>query len=116
MVMMQTMLVMKRTIGTTPGVARLSVAEAKARLSEVLRNVDAGPTVIHNRGRDTAVLLGMKAYERLVAAAGDGTTPMTAFLRDVDALKDRLGGGVELDVDRVSLTPQDPFGPVGRKR
>lgn len=116
MVIMQTMMVMKQTIGTTPDVARLSVAEAKARLSEVLRNVDAGPTVIHNRGRDTAVLLGMEAYERLVAAAGDGATAMVAFLRDVDGLKARLGGGAELDVERASLTPQDPFGPVGRTR
>ena len=115
MVMMQTMLVMKRTISSASHRGRLSVAEAKARLSEVLRNVDAGPTVIHNRGRDAAVVLGMAEYERLVAAAGDGATAMAAFLRDVDGLKARLGGGAELEVERASLTPQDPFGAVRRK-
>jgi prevent-host-death family protein len=116
MVMIQTMLVMKRTTGTALGRGRLSVAEAKARLSEVLRNVNAGPTVIHNRGRDAAVLLGVEAYERLIAAAGDRTTPMGAFLRDVEALEDRLGGGAELDVERAALTPHDPFGSGRRQR
>lgn len=107
---------MKRTMKTTSHRGRVSVAEAKARLSEVLRNVEEGPTVIHNRGRDAAVLLGMEAYERLSAAAGEASTPTVAFLRDVAALQERLGGGAELAVERASLTPQDPFGPVRRER
>lgn len=109
MVNSQTMMVMKRTVNQAVDGHRLSVAEAKAHLSAALRTVDAGPTVIHRRGRDAAVLLGIDAYERLVADAGGAAEPTVAFLRDVAALKQRLGGGVELEVERATLVARDPF-------
>lgn len=105
---------MNRTI-RPPASRTYSVAEAKARLSEILRNLEEGPTMIHNRGRDTAVLLGVEAYERLLARADDVPTPMAAFLADVGTLKDRLGGGADLQVERASLTPRDPFARAGRR-
>ena len=46
---------------------RLGVAEAKMRLSELLRDAAAGPTVIHSRGRDVAVVLAVEDYDRLTA-------------------------------------------------
>ena len=40
-----------------------SAAEAKSKLSEVLREAAQGPTVIHSRGKDLAVVLAMEDYE-----------------------------------------------------
>ena len=40
---------------------RLGVAEAKSKLSEVLREAAQGPTVIHSRGRDLVVVLALFA-------------------------------------------------------
>jgi prevent-host-death family protein len=45
---------------------RVGVAEAKARFSEVLRDTAKGPTLIHSRGRDLAVLIAIEDYEQLV--------------------------------------------------
>ena len=42
-----------------------SVAEAKARLSEVLNQTQQEPQVIENRGREVAVVLSMADYQRL---------------------------------------------------
>jgi prevent-host-death family protein len=39
---------------------RLRVAEAKAKLSEAIRSVRSGPSIIHNRGRDVAVLIDVE--------------------------------------------------------
>ena len=113
MVIWKTIVVMKRTI-KQPGLRRLSVAEAKAGLSAALRTAADGPTVIHNRGRDAAVLLGIEAYTQLAGAAGDGETPMAAFLRDLAGLKARLGGGADFEPERVVLTPRDPFARTRR--
>jgi prevent-host-death family protein len=50
---------------------RVSVADAKARLSLLIREVEERPTVIQNRGRDVAVLVGLAEYERVsVLASG----------------------------------------------
>ncbi|HMG57090.1 MAG TPA: type II toxin-antitoxin system Phd/YefM family antitoxin, partial [Kofleriaceae bacterium] len=54
---------------------RVGVAAAKSRFSEVLRNAARGPTIIHSRGRDLAVLIAIDDYEQLVAEhpGGRGT-------------------------------------------
>lgn len=117
MVSWKTHLVMTRTIkipGERRSRARLSVAEAKAGLSAALRAAEDGPTVIHNRGRDAAVLVGIEAYARLVGAAGAGETPMAAFLHDLASLKERLDGGADFEPERVVLTPRDPFARARR--
>jgi prevent-host-death family protein len=105
-------MVMMKT--TKHGGRRLSVAEAKAKLSEALRDVANGPTIIHNRGRDVAVLIDAEAYSQLVGSDGGDVSPMRAFLHDVDALKRRFGGGTELEVERASIIAQDPFARTRR--
>jgi prevent-host-death family protein len=93
---------------------RLGVAEAKSRLSEVLRESAQGPTVIHSRGKDLAVVLAIEDYERLTA---DRQTPRAggaAFLERVEALKQRHGGGVSnFEPARLDFVPAEPF---ARKR
>ena len=81
---------LKAVVDTT---RRVGVAEAKARLSEVLRESMDGPVVIHNRGHDQAVVISNDEFRRLQAAhpAGGGA----AFLARIDAIKDRMGGGVD---------------------
>jgi prevent-host-death family protein len=49
----------------------VSIAEAKNRLTELLREVERGvPVTISRRGRSVAVLIGEGEYERLRSAAG----------------------------------------------
>jgi prevent-host-death family protein len=94
-----------------PRAKRLNVSEAKAKLSQALRELDDGPTIIHNRGRDVAVLITMEGYERLLAAEGTaGARTMGSFLDAVDGLKRRFGGGAGLSPERVGFVPRDPFG------
>jgi hypothetical protein len=45
-------MVMKEVISAVPRSRRIGVAQAKAHLSEALRDLSAGPVVIHSRGRD----------------------------------------------------------------
>lgn len=74
---------------------RAGIAEAKSRLSEILRETARGPTIIHSRGRDLAVLLAIGEYEQLVAAHPGGPGTGGAFLGRIEAVKGRHGGGVE---------------------
>jgi prevent-host-death family protein len=93
---------------------RLGVAEAKSRLSEVLREVGQGPTVIHSRGRDLAVVLAIEDYERLMADQQPSRAGGAAFLQRVEALKKQYGGGVsDFEPARLDFVPAVPF---GRKR
>ena len=91
---------------------RLNVSEAKAKLSQALRDLEGSPTIIHNRGRDVAVLMSMEEYERLAATTRGPA--MRTFLEAVDDLKHKLGGGAALATERISFTPRDPF--TGTKR
>ncbi len=93
-----------------PSPRRVGVAEAKSKLSEVLRDASKGPTIIHNRGRDLAVLLAIEEYEHLLAEHPGGPGTGGAFLRRVDAVKRRHGGGIEgFEPARMTLQPVDPF-------
>jgi prevent-host-death family protein len=77
-----------------PRPRRLGVAEAKSRLSEILRDAAGGPTIIHSRGRDVAVILAVEEYDRLTAEHG-GHTAGARFLERIEALKHQHGGGVD---------------------
>lgn len=89
---------------------RLGVAEAKSRLSEVLRHAAAGPTIIHSRGRDVAVVLAVEDYDRLTAEHGVGSGGGARFLDRVEALKQQHGGGVDdFAPAPVAFQPVDPF-------
>jgi prevent-host-death family protein len=46
-------------------VRRWNVAEAKAKLSEVLSQASREPQVIENRGREVAVVLSIQDYQDL---------------------------------------------------
>src|SRR5438067_403686 len=103
-------MVMKQSIQTTPSrPTRIGVADAKSRLSELLRRVADGPTIIHSRGRDIAVVLSIEEYNRLqgeTAAQGGGAR----WLDRIEALKRRLGWDIEdFDPPHIKLKMQDPF-------
>src|SRR5262245_2706829 len=93
---------------------RLSVSEAKAKLSEALRDVREAPTVIHSRGHDIAVLMGIEDYQRL--AADPGTLSGASFVQAVEELKRRLGGGAELKTEPARLQPFEPFASPRKRR
>ena len=84
---------------------RVSIADAKARLSSLIRDAERRPTVIQNRGRDVAVLISLADYERvssLVSAPAESKAER--FLREVGTLKERFGGGVDdFDPEKLDL-------------
>lgn len=92
------------------GAKRLGVAEAKSRLSEVLREADKGPTIIHSRGRDLAVVLAIDEYERLIAAQASSEAGGASFLKRVEELRRRHGDGVsDFEPARLDFVPVEPF-------
>jgi prevent-host-death family protein len=105
------MMVMKKGIQPlSPRTRRLGVAEAKSKLSEVLREAAQGPTVIHRRGRDLVVVLAIEDYDRLTAEQQIPTSSGAAFLERVQALKRRHGGGVDdFEPARLDFVPVEPF-------
>ena len=111
-------MVMKQaTKESAPQARRLGVAEAKSRLSEVLRDASSGPTIIHSRGRDLAVVLAFDDYERLMAERRGASGSGAAFLGRIAALKQQHGGGVEeFNIPRLEVKPQDPFARKRRTR
>ena len=101
---------MKKGIQPPPRARRLGVAEAESKLSEVLREAEQGPTVIHDRGKDLVVILAIEDYERLVARQQHPQAGGAAFLQRIEALKRRHGGGVEdFEPARLDFTPVEPF-------
>jgi prevent-host-death family protein len=93
---------------------RLGVAEAKSKLSEVLRDAAARPTIIHSRGHDVAVVLAIEEYTQLVADQHPPAAGGAAFLERIEALRARHGGGVDdFEPARLKLELAPPF---GRKR
>lgn len=106
---------MKQSVqSSAPSPRRVGVAEAKSRLSEVLRDAAKGPTIIHSRGRDLAVLLAIDEYEQLVAEHPGGPGTGGAFLSRLDAVKRRHGGGVD-DFEPAPMRFQ-PVVPFSRRR
>jgi prevent-host-death family protein len=112
------MLVMKRVTKSSPAEPgllrprRLSVAEAKAKLSEALRSIRNGPSIIHNRGRDVAVLIDVEQYDRLVAEqrAQQTQTPAQSFLARLEHIKQELGSGADGFAPRkIDYRPRNPF-------
>jgi prevent-host-death family protein len=104
---------MKRTIVPAPvpvlRARRLSVSEAKAKLSEALHSLEQGPTIVHNRGRDIAVLVGIDEYSNLVGSQLSGLGSIRGFLAAVEELKRERGGGVDFDPEEIKIQPHDPF-------
>jgi prevent-host-death family protein len=89
---------------------RVGIAEAKSKLSEVLRETAQRPTIIHSRGRDLAVLLAIGEYEQLIAEHPGAPGTGGAFLSRIEAVKRRHGGGVEeFKPASMSFRAVDPF-------
>ncbi|MFL6293503.1 MAG: type II toxin-antitoxin system prevent-host-death family antitoxin [Thermoanaerobaculia bacterium] len=101
---------MKKGTTLSQRTRRLEVAEAKPKWSEVVREAGQGPTVIHSRGKDLVVVLAIEDYERLAADQQAPKAGGAAFLQRVEALKQRLGGGVEdFEPARLDFVPSQPF-------
>lgn len=102
---------MKQAAHKSPArLRRLGVAEAKSRLSEILRHAAGGPTIIHSRGRDVAVVLAVEDYDRLTSERSVGSAGGARFLDRVEALKQHHGGGVDdFAPAPISIQPVDPF-------
>jgi len=118
MTIYRTFMVMKQTTKAPPlrqvtvRPRRLSVAEAKAKLSEAIRSVRSGPSIIHNRGRDVAVLIDVEQYEQLVKdyEAAQAQSPAKSFLDRAEQLKERFGGGADgFKPSRIDYRPRTPF-------
>lgn len=101
-----------------PRPRRLGIVEAKTHLSELLRHAASGPTVIHSRGRDVAVVLAVEDYDRLVAQHSVESGGGARFLDRIEALKERHDGGIDDFVPTpVTFQPVNPFPPrAGARR
>lgn len=95
---------------------RVGIAHAKAHLSEVVRDAAVAPIVIHNRGKDVAVVVGAEEYERLVDAAAARPTAGQRFLDTVNELKEQYGGGYEIPWEPIDFVLRNPFASPGGKR
>jgi prevent-host-death family protein len=85
-----------------------SVAQAKARLSEVLAGTRRGPQRITKRGEPVAVMVSARAFENL-QPDGTGPHPMRAFLALAEQL--RAAGDIDLRPPRrrVRRPRPNPF-------
>lgn len=76
-----------------------SVADAKARFSEVLENAAKdGPQTIKRRGKEVAVVVGIEEWERKKQRKGT----LLEFFQSAP-----VGDGVELDIERRNQEPRD---------
>lgn len=93
---------------------RWNVAEAKAKLSEVLSQASREPQVIENRGREVAVVLSMQDYQDLKALETRAAPAerLTEFLRFTAQLREE--GGAEIKLPKRAPRPS-PFSG-GRRR
>jgi len=94
----------------TAPIRRVGVAEAKSKLSEVMRDAANGPTIIHCRGRDAVVLLALEEYEQLLAQLPEKAATGRAFLHRIEAVKRRHAGGVDdFEPKTMKFVPESPF-------
>ena len=89
-----------------------SVAHAKSKLSDVLAAAESAPQYITNRGRETAVVLGVEEFLRLTRSAEDAAPAarLRRFLGICEALRGEGGG--ELKPARRSAR-RSPFAARG---
>jgi prevent-host-death family protein len=84
---------------------RLGVAEAKARFAELLRDSELGATVIHNRGRDVAVVLSMAEYDALAHGALPRTAAGPRLIQSLAEWRAR-SEPVDFQPERIRINPQ----------
>jgi prevent-host-death family protein len=83
---------------------RLGVAEAKAHFAEVLRTAEIEPVVIHNRGRDVAVVLSIAEHEALTREKAPAGSTGKRLVRALEEWRDRCGG-VDFEPARARIVP-----------
>src|SRR5262245_57604819 len=87
-----------------------SIADAKARFSELVLQVRERPQRVTKRGRDVAVVIAPDEYERLQKAADRGANqPMRAFLDAAAALRAGEDLGLTLPPRKRKKGRPDPF-------
>src|SRR5256885_1608460 len=92
---------------------RWSVAEAKARLSNLLARTQLRPQTIDNRGVEVAVMISIKQYRDLVERA-ERSSPearLAEFLEASEQLRDE--GGAELRIPKRAGRPVKPLDDQG---
>ena len=104
-----TIMVMRAVDRSKP--RRVGVAEAKSHLARLLREAPSGPTVIHNRGRDVAVVLSVHDYEDLSAARERGPAGRR-LMASLGEWRARFGG-FDFAPDRAAIVPRS-WKPTGR--
>ncbi|WP_394836856.1 type II toxin-antitoxin system Phd/YefM family antitoxin [Pendulispora rubella] len=96
---------------------RWNIAEAKASLSELVREAAGAPQRLENRGREVAVVLSVDEYQRLVeqAETGSAGARMRSFLQA--SAEVRAAGGVELELPlrEPRASPFEDEKPRGRR-
>lgn len=91
-----------------------SIAEAKARFSELVLMVRETPQRLTKRGKPVAVVLSADEYERLQEAVRRSENqPMRAFLRAAEALRAGEDLGLVVPPRRHRKARPDPFGGKG---
>jgi prevent-host-death family protein len=105
-----TFMVMNRITGAARA-RRIGVAEVKAHLSETMRDLSAGPVVIHSRGRDVAVLLSIEDFDALSASGmpHGGAALLERIARVKEAHGGGRGGGEHFEPTRLSLRTTPAF-------
>ena len=88
-----------------------SIADAKARFSELVLRVRESPQRVTKRGRNVAVVLAPDEYARLLSAAERAEQqPMRTFLEAAAELRTKGELGLELPQRRRNKGRPDPFG------
>ncbi|MBI2896154.1 MAG: type II toxin-antitoxin system Phd/YefM family antitoxin [Deltaproteobacteria bacterium] len=89
------------------GERRWKVADAKAKLSEVLHEAARRPQVIASRGREVAVVVSMEQYAELLRSRGRQAprARLAEFLRFAEQLRGRGGATLILPRRRARRSP-----------
>lgn len=95
----------RATVGAKP-LRRVGVAEAKAHFADLLREADTTATVIHNRGRDVAVVLSMSDYARLTSGVANLAPAGQQLIRALLKWHDDVGG-VDFEPEQIRVKPAE---------
>jgi prevent-host-death family protein len=96
-------------LGIDMAISSWSVAQTKARLSEIVARTRRGPQCITKRGKPVAVIVSAQEFENL-RPDGAGPHPMRAFLVLSEQMRAGAGLGLELPPRRVRRKRQNPLG------
>lgn len=87
-----------------------SIADAKARFSELVLRVRESPQRVTKRGREVAVVIGADEYARLLRATERSDhQPMRAFLEAAEGIRAGSDLGLTAPARRRVRGRRDPF-------